>query len=863
MSESIGKVGIEVSLDNGKLQADIDAAKKTIRSFGKDLSENVGKATKEASRSIDQYVRNLQTVAATQGKSARETELYKLALRGASAEQLGAANNALKLADAYQKGQAVGAQLRTGFVTIATAAAAAAVAIGAGTISLINQVGKYQDLSDKIGDTGSRISSLKTASDVSGVSLDAIASASVRLTASLSKTSEGSNATGKAVKTLGLNFQDFKKLSPVQQLDAVAKAFEKFADGSEKTAVAVGLFGKSGGDTLKFLKEYASTGIEAAYVTDAQVKAADDFSDALAGTGSKLESFLQVAAVDTIPIIRQIGNLFSTLADNQGKSSFASDLVKDSINALVKVFQVVVGIGSDVIFVFKVLRLEAGAAAAKIAALAQLDFRGFKAISEAVKSDTARARVELDKFQTKLAAIGTPVDSRLSTELARRRQSAEVRPKLDTRGLVTDKQGTNTAAQEAKAQLALDIEDIRKAEQKLSNTISNREKLVQAQRSANLISEADYYAQKKANIEENNQVQINAAQQELARLQQEKLTGKDRIENQRKIVDAQAKIDKLRADGAKSIQILGIEEKSALDKISRAYDDARIAAQSYFDLTERGRQLELDGIGQGQRARDKAAAIQQIRDKYEQQRQDLQRANRDGQFAGRQADYDRELSLINEFQDKSITSYTQYYDKLDAQRGNSNAGAKEALQNYFDESKDTFTQTQNLITDSFKGAEDALVSFVTTGKLSFKGLADSILADLTRIAIKQSITGPLSQALNLGAGTGSSGGDIFSTLFSLGSSLFGGAPARAAGGNVSAGGLFKVNEKGPELLKVAGSQYLMMGDRPGSVTPNNAIGGKTVNVTVNQSFASNTSRATVAQAAANARRQLEAGARNL
>lgn len=59
-------------------------------------------------------------------------------------------------------------------------------------------------------------------------------------------------------------------------------------------------------------------------------------------------------------------------------------------------------------------------------------------------------------------------------------------------------------------------------------------------------------------------------------------------------------------------------------------------------------------------------------------------------------------------------------------------------------------------------------------------------------------------------------------------------PGRAAGGPVSAGGLYRVNEKGPELLTVGGRDYLMMGSRGGSVTPNGgtAPGGGRVTVNV-------------------------------
>jgi TP901 family phage tail tape measure protein len=48
---------------------------------------------------------------------------------------------------------------------------------------------------------------------------------------------------------------------------------------------------------------------------------------------------------------------------------------------------------------------------------------------------------------------------------------------------------------------------------------------------------------------------------------------------------------------------------------------------------------------------------------------------------------------------------------------------------------------------AFKGMEDALVNFAMTGKLNFKSLSNSIIADLVRIQIQQSITRPLAQAM--------------------------------------------------------------------------------------------------------------------
>ena len=63
------------------------------------------------------------------------------------------------------------------------------------------------------------------------------------------------------------------------------------------------------------------------------------------------------------------------------------------------------------------------------------------------------------------------------------------------------------------------------------------------------------------------------------------------------------------------------------------------------------------------------------------------------------------------------------------------------------------------LVNSFKGAEDAFVNFVKTGKLDFKSLADSMISDLIRIAVRSAILGPLANALSgiFGAFVGGTG----------------------------------------------------------------------------------------------------------
>lgn len=76
---------------------------------------------------------------------------------------------------------------------------------------------------------------------------------------------------------------------------------------------------------------------------------------------------------------------------------------------------------------------------------------------------------------------------------------------------------------------------------------------------------------------------------------------------------------------------------------------------------------------------------------------------------------------------------------------------KESFQDKIDEYKESLAdfggQAAGAVINAFQGMEDALTTFVTTGKANFRDLANSIIADITRIAIRQAIIKPLVGAL--------------------------------------------------------------------------------------------------------------------
>ncbi|WP_333845805.1 phage tail tape measure C-terminal domain-containing protein [Limnohabitans sp.] len=112
-------------------------------------------------------------------------------------------------------------------------------------------------------------------------------------------------------------------------------------------------------------------------------------------------------------------------------------------------------------------------------------------------------------------------------------------------------------------------------------------------------------------------------------------------------------------------------------------------------------------------------------------------------------------------------------------------GLRSSLRTYIEDATNAAKQAERAVTSAFKGMEDAMVQFVTTGKVDFNSLANSIIADLVRIQIQKMITLPLAgwmSGLNLFGG--SSGGNGIGGAFPAGATdlMSGGTMVAHTGG---------------------------------------------------------------------------------
>jgi lambda family phage tail tape measure protein len=321
-----------------------------------------------------------------------------------------------------------------------------------------------------------------------------------------------------------------------------------------------------------------------------------------------------------------------------------------------------------------------------------------------------------------------------------------------------------------KGRLGLDIETIQAASQKLVGIYKNSESIMESVHAAGLMSDRDYYESKRAFIRLESSAQEDALQKEIARYQQAKLTGKAKLDNDKTIAELEVKLAILRGDTTAKLVVLSNQEEAAARRLQLSYLTARQAAQDYFDVLQRQQNRDLASLGQGAEKRRFDAGINQIEDRYAGQRRDLENQKAQLELEGKftedaRTQYEQRLAIINEFQAKSIDSYKAYYDELMKKQGDWSLGASEGLNNYLDESRNVFRQTERLVSNAFQGMEDALVNFVTTGKLSFGDLAKSILADLARMEIKAAMSsifgkGGLDLASLLKGGSGTFASDV-------------------------------------------------------------------------------------------------------
>ncbi len=343
--------------------------------------------------------------------------------------------------------------------------------------------------------------------------------------------------------------------------------------------------------------------------------------------------------------------------------------------------------------------------------------------------------------------------------------------------------GTTTATKGARDDpragiLAEHLQAISEAAAAEKNKYDDWAKVIDELHREGLTSDAAYYAAQQALL----QIQNNVKQQEfdqqidqLADFNSETL--KEEVEHQKAIDKRYSqKLESQRAYEAASALLTMKSEYDSKTKNARqaeVWAGPAAAQQTTYDAVNRKATESMSGVsGPDRQLADSLYAADVTAQKAAKELRDLIKANQ-----GNTVETDRYAAALANVNSQLATQKQQIEDDWNAQQklnASWEYGATNALNKYLEATKNVAAQTEQLMTNAFKGMEDALVQFVKTGKLDFSSLVDTILTEMIRIEVRQ------------GMASAAGGGGLLGSLFSwLG---IGGSSSLPAGSGIAGPG---------------------------------------------------------------------------
>ena len=194
-------------------------------------------------------------------------------------------------------GGAAGLAVAAGMKVIGAATDAARAVVGKFGDAL-DMGGRLTDLSSRTGETAGKLLVLERAFDNTGVGADKVGTSINKLQKFMQDAANGGEKQAETLAALGISMQDLQGKTPTEQMQVFAQKIAGIQDPTERAALAMTVFGKSGGQLLPLLNNFSGE-LSAAKgqlgsmpgVMDKTAAAFDLISDNLAAGKTKLTEF--------------------------------------------------------------------------------------------------------------------------------------------------------------------------------------------------------------------------------------------------------------------------------------------------------------------------------------------------------------------------------------------------------------------------------------------------------------------------------------------------------------------------------------------------------------------------------------------
>jgi lambda family phage tail tape measure protein len=707
---------------------------------------------------------------------------------------------------------------------------------------VIQSAAGMEDLARRTGATVEMLSGLAGVAKISGTDMDSLATGMQKLAKAMVDAENGGTKSVESFKAIGISVGDLKGKNPAQVFELMARRSAEYEDGAGKLVVAQNLLGKAGANLLPVMHDLSEVGDLQVKVTTEQAKQAHELEVNWRRLQASSEAVWKTIGLAMIPTLDDfVKTLLNVQTQSGGLKETIDQLARD--HTLRQWAQdTAIGV-ANFIETLETLAKTARAVAGSFESVwadiklgAQNATPGMLA-ANLVSGDLAKQLEERNK--TVEAANKRYVDlwnfdkSHISDDLKRRFELSNFYADsgLDATGESAKKKkvpiaglGNNNGPKDDPARALMNgiiklQEDAIAAQRK---ALAENEAMLQHSYQQQYMTASQHYKGKIALIDEESQAELAAYSKEMDAAQayiNQADTEQKRQEGRNNLAQATTKYLNAQAD-AEARKAKATTEY--LDPMRQFELSTREVAYQY-GVQNAEMQFQLALMGMSTVEAQKLTAQRQI---DLQLQQEIHALKLKGYSDDQIASYVAEAAAKAEAQKAIVVAQiTSSYDK----QRDAIFGAHEALRKYAEDASNTGAQIESVMTSAFKGMEDALVSFVTTGKLNFKSLVDSIIADIARMVIRSQITGPLAKIIN-GALDGSGGGGGIAGLIS---SLIGGggggvnlgtatgadmaiAFAMADGGDPPVGKVGLVGERGPELFVPRSA---------GTVIPNELLGG--------------------------------------
>lgn len=200
--------------------------------------------------------------------------------------------------------------------------------------------GTMKDLSERTGETAGNLLLLRRAFDNSGVGADKVGSSINKLQKFMDDAAQGSEKNNTVLARLGLTMADMAGKTPTEQMALLAEKFKGVTDNGEKSALAMGIFGKAGGQLLPLLSDFSGE-LKTAQdqlgnmpgVMDRSAGAFDNISDNITVAKGKFMEFAAGLLESLAPALELATNLI-TRFDAAGAGMKLGEIITGASNAM-------------------------------------------------------------------------------------------------------------------------------------------------------------------------------------------------------------------------------------------------------------------------------------------------------------------------------------------------------------------------------------------------------------------------------------------------------------------------------------------------------------------------------------------------